>query len=155
MREDLVVCPYCEAINRKGSKYCRKCGARIPAASSKDIAQILLSASLNLANSRYAEAERECRWVIENDPFNADAHSILGDILERKGELPSAIEEYKEAVRLAPNERFFRARLEELSRKKAHKAPPLKHFLLWLISLSFLIFLLYRLLSLIITQGSN
>jgi len=154
MREDIVVCPYCEAVNRKDSKFCRNCGARIPTASSKDIAQVLLSASLNLANGKYNEAERECRWVIENDPFNADAHSILGDVLERKGELPSAIEEYKEAIRLAPNERFFRTRLEELGRKSTHKAPPLRRYIFWLISLSFLIFLAYRLFSLLIAQGN-
>lgn len=154
MKEDIIVCPYCEAINRKDSKYCRNCGARIPTASGKDIAQTMLSASLNLANKRYAEAERECRWVIENDPFNADAHSLLGDVLERQGDLSSAIEEYKSAVKLAPNERFFRSRLDELSRKKAHKAPPLKRYLLWLISFPFLAFLLYRLFSLLLNQGS-
>lgn len=154
MRDDLIICPYCEAVNRKGSTYCRNCGAKIPTASSKEIAQILLSASLNLANGRYIEAEMECKWVIEQDPFNADAHSILGDIYERKGELPSAIEEYKEAVRLAPNERFFRTRLEELGRKKAHKVPPLKRYIFWLVSLSFLIFLVYRLFSLLIAHGN-
>lgn len=154
MREDLVICPYCEAVNRKDSKYCRHCGARIPTASSKDIARILLSVSLHLANGRYAEAERECRWVIENDPFNADAHSLLGDIFERRGEIASAIEEYKEAVRLAPSERFFRSRLEELGRKRGHKAPPLKRYLFWLISLSLLIFLVYRLFSLLLIQGN-
>lgn len=153
MREDITVCPYCEAINRKDSRYCRNCGARIPTASAKEIAHVLLSVSLHLANKKYAEAERECRWVIENDPFNADAHSLLGDILERKGDLPSAIEEYKSAVRLAPNERFFRSRLDELSRKKMHKAPPLRPYLFWLISLSFLLFLVYRLFSLLLAQG--
>ncbi|MGB9797661.1 MAG: zinc-ribbon domain-containing protein, partial [bacterium] len=26
---ETIICPYCEAINPKDSRYCRKCGARI------------------------------------------------------------------------------------------------------------------------------
>ncbi|MGB9606937.1 MAG: tetratricopeptide repeat protein [bacterium] len=150
---ETIICPYCEAINPKDSRYCRKCGARIPTASQKEIARILLSASLHLANKRYEEAERDCRLAIENDPFNADAHSLLGDILERRGDIPSAIEEYKEAIRLAPQESFYRTRLDEIAKKKPYRASSLRRYIIWLISLSFLIFLAYRLFSLLLSQG--
>ncbi|MBC7327611.1 tetratricopeptide repeat protein [bacterium] len=153
MNDDLITCPYCEAINKRDSRYCRNCGARIPTATVKEIAQILLSASLNLANGRFIEAERECKWIIEQDPFNADAHSLLGDIYERKGEIILAIEEYREAIRLAPGERFYRSRLEELGRRKNHKLPSLKKYLLYIFFIPALIFLMYRLLSLLLSQG--
>jgi tetratricopeptide (TPR) repeat protein len=150
---DTIICPYCEAVNSKDSKFCRVCGSRLPTASQKEIAQILLSASLHLANKRYDDAERECRLAIENDPFNADAHSLLGDIMERKGDVKSAIEEYREAIRLAPQERFYRTRLDEIGKKKSQRVPSIRRYILWLVSLSFLIFLAYRLFSLLISQG--
>jgi tetratricopeptide (TPR) repeat protein len=151
--KDTIICPYCEAVNSKDSKYCRVCGARLPTASQKEIAKLLLSASLHLANKRYDEAESDCRLAIENDPFNADAHSLLGDIMERKGDIQLAIYEYREAIRLAPQERFYRTRLDEIGKKKSKIAPSIRRYILWLISLSFLIFLSYRLFSLLISQG--
>jgi len=151
--KDTIICPYCEAVNSKESKFCRVCGSRIPQASQKEIAKLLLSASLHLANKKYDDAERDCRLAIENDPFNADAHSLLGDIMERRGDISSAIEEYREAIRLAPQERFYHTRLDEISRRKSKRFPPLRRYILWLISVSFLIFLAYRLMTLLISQG--
>jgi hypothetical protein len=73
--------------------------------------------------------------------------------MERKGDVKSAIEEYREAIRLAPQERFYRTRLDEIGKKKSQRVPSIRRYILWLISLSFLIFLAYRLFSLLISQG--
>ncbi len=154
MSEELVNCPYCEAPNSKESRFCRKCGARLPQISKREAAELLLNASLHLANKRYEEAEEICRKVLEQDPYNADAHSLLGDVLEGERNIPSAIKEYEEASRLSPQEQFFRSRLVELRRKLSRRRTFRSQYLLWLIALPFLLFLVYRLFSLLIAQAT-
>lgn len=69
-----------------------------------------------LADSFDEEDTARCRAALEFDPKNVAAHSLLGDIHRRRGELEQAIEEYRDALRLDPSlgpERFWVRRLQQ------------------------------------------
>jgi len=48
-------------------------------------------------------AEDLCRRVLQHDSRLAEAHHLLGAVLHRRGDLPAAIEEFRQAVALKPD----------------------------------------------------
>lgn len=66
-----------------------------PATAYRNLADVLRRAR------RYAEAERACRRALE-DGERADAHLVLGQILEQSGRMAGALIEYRNALRLDP-----------------------------------------------------
>src|SRR2546429_358375 len=56
-----------------------------------------------LSAGRPAEAEPIIRSVIARSPGNADAHNLLGIVLDQRGKTPEAEREYRVAIRLNPN----------------------------------------------------
>jgi tetratricopeptide (TPR) repeat protein len=55
----------------------------------------LLSARVDLAGGKTADAERELRALVTADPSQLDAYDLLGRIAMSKGQLDSALAEYK------------------------------------------------------------
>ncbi len=50
----------------------------------------------------YDEAQRELEACLRNDPAFADAHELLGDLLLARNQVPAAVLQYREALRLRP-----------------------------------------------------
>jgi hypothetical protein len=61
--------------------------------------------------------ETRARALIEADPRNAAAHSLLGDIYRRRGQMEEAVEQYEEAVRLMPDSQQERWKLGRASKE--------------------------------------
>lgn len=51
---------------------------------------------------RFPDAEALCKSVVQDEPANAEARSLLAQLMLRRGATPEAIEQLKEAVNLAP-----------------------------------------------------
>jgi tetratricopeptide (TPR) repeat protein len=63
-----------------------------------------LQAALGLLQQgRMEEAEGFCRGVLRIDPQNADAHVLLGVVLQAEGRLQEAEAAYREALRINPH----------------------------------------------------
>ena len=58
---------------------------------------------------RMEEAQRQIEAAVKNDPHLAEAHDLLGGMLEMKGKIAAAQHEYEEALRIKPE--LARARL--------------------------------------------
>jgi len=79
--------------------------------SSERIAAELRDAVQLLSAGKLAEAEPIIRSVIASSPGIADAHNLLGVILDQRGRFPEAEREYREALRLNPQGISTRANL--------------------------------------------
>jgi tetratricopeptide (TPR) repeat protein len=53
--------------------------------------------------NRMAEAQTHIEAALKADPSRADAHNVLGGLLEKQGRLDEALVQYREAVRLRPD----------------------------------------------------
>lgn len=62
----------------------------------------LLIADIYANVGRYADAERECRYVLDLNSLLAPAHYLLGIMLQKKGEIEESIEEFKKTIFLEP-----------------------------------------------------
>jgi predicted CXXCH cytochrome family protein len=60
--------------------------------------------------NRLADAETHIEAALKDDPNLAEAHDVLGGILENRGRIDAALVEYREAVRIRPN--FGKAHLD-------------------------------------------
>ena len=63
------------------------------------------------------EAAEELKAFLEESPDDTEARLILGDIYERKGMLREAVDQYVEVVRLAPEDKMTRFKLETALRQ--------------------------------------
>ena len=52
---------------------------------------------------QFAEAQVQIETALRLKPNLAEAHDLLGTLLERKGQVDAALREYSEAVRLRPD----------------------------------------------------
>src|SRR5437870_11180722 len=66
------------------------------------IASLLREAASLLQTGKLDEAEPLVRRAVAAAPSNADAHNLLGVILDQRGNLPEAEHEYRTALRLNP-----------------------------------------------------
>ena len=59
------------------------------------------------------------RW--ESTPDNAETHLIIGDIYERRRMFDEAIKEYKEALKISPNDKMMNFKLQTALGQRTHK----------------------------------
>ena len=69
------------------------------------------------SRGQFGQAERVCRQMIQALPNNADAHNILGVTLNALNRQDEAIEELRQASRLAPHSSSIHANLGEVLRQ--------------------------------------
>lgn len=135
-----MFCMQCGAYNTDDSRFCRQCGHRLlsertmtpldesafqldsPEQQEK-IQQLLNDALTHEAEERLHEAILACEGVLVLDPANTSAHSLLGLIYEKQGELQKAVAEYEKVVALNPDSIADCAKLEEL-RRRLHMPTP-------------------------------
>ncbi len=53
--------------------------------------------------NRLADAERHIEAALKDDPNLAEAHDVLGGLLENRGKIDAALVQYREAVRIRPD----------------------------------------------------
>jgi len=87
------------------------------------IQQLLDEALTHESEGRLHEAALACEGVLVLDPANTSAHSLLGLIYEKQGDLQKALAEYEKVVALNPDSVADRAKLEEV-RRRLHMPPP-------------------------------
>jgi len=80
-------------------------------ASPERLAAALREAVALLSAGKLNEAEPIIRSVIASSPGIADAHNLLGILLDQRGRFPEAEREYREALRLNPKGISTRANL--------------------------------------------
>ena len=71
---------------------------------------------------RFKQAETVCRQIIKHKPSLADAHSILGVVLNAQGNSKEGIASLKRAVKLAPKIASYRSNLGEIQRQSGNLA---------------------------------
>ena len=64
-----------------------------------------------------AQDYTRCRRLVAQDPRNAAAHAMLGQLLEEDGRLSEALDAYREVVKLDPNDISARHRLDRLAER--------------------------------------
>jgi hypothetical protein len=74
----------------------------------------LITANVLRLRREWALAEAKCSEVLQLDPENATAHSLMGDILRDQGRVDDAIEWYKLALDHNPGSEADRKKLEAL-----------------------------------------
>jgi tetratricopeptide (TPR) repeat protein len=129
-----MFCTQCGAYNGNDSRFCHQCGHRLQAErkippldesvfqmdspeQQQKIKQLLDEALTHEAEGRLHEAALACEGVLVLDPANTSAHSLLGLIYEKQGDLQKAVAEYEKVVALNPDSVADRAKLEELRRR--------------------------------------
>jgi len=135
-----MFCTQCGAYNTDDSRFCHQCGHRLqperkmppldesvfqlesPEQQQK-IQQLLDEALTHESEGRLHEAALACEGVLVLDPANTSAHSLLGLIYEKQGDLQKALAEYEKVVALNPDSVADRAKLEEV-RRRLHMPPP-------------------------------
>jgi len=73
---------------------------RARASSSTSVAPRVLLARRHVAREDFSEAEAVAREAVAIDDGSADAHAALGAALEASGDMPAALESYREAASL-------------------------------------------------------
>src|SRR5215217_8721586 len=74
-----------------------------PQRSSGNVDTLLSDAGALVQAGRLAEAEAATRKILTTHPRNAEAHTLLGVILDQRGATAEAEKEYDAALRLKPN----------------------------------------------------
>src|SRR5229473_2370942 len=77
----------------------------------KDVASLLREAASLLQAGKLDEAEPLVRRAVAAAPSNADAHNLLGTILDQRGQTQAAEREYLAALRFNPRSISARANL--------------------------------------------
>ena len=72
----------------------------------------LITANVLRLRHQFDLAEAQCSDVLRQEPRNAEAHSVLGDIARDRGNLRDAIEWYRMALELDPGNVSDRKKLE-------------------------------------------
>ncbi len=70
-------------------------------------AQEMERAILHHRSGRHADAQRAYQRVLEQEPENADAHHLLGQLLVNENRATEAVHHLEKAVELAPEEALF------------------------------------------------
>jgi len=119
-------CARCGQDSPDQARFCRHCGAPLPAAGTaptpppaaatpEQRAQRLLEEAFRLSEEgRILAAVQACQQAITINPDSVSAHSLLGTLYERQGDRESAIHEYEQVLTLSPESTVERRRLNEL-----------------------------------------
>jgi tetratricopeptide (TPR) repeat protein len=83
-------------------------------------AQALDTAGKLYLAGRYPQAEQICRQVIVNRPNLADAHNLLGVVLNARGDPQEAVNCLQRAIRLNPDVPSFYSNLGEIERQRGN-----------------------------------
>ena len=126
----MLHCSSCETPNTLDSRYCKGCGHVLPESEKeehrRDIAALVAQGFELLTEGRSDEATRIARQTLQEDPSNASAYALLGDALERDGDLPGALEAYERATEIDPDSRLDRVRLAHLRSLIVAPATPVR-----------------------------
>lgn len=82
---------------------------------SRLLTQVFEAAELYFFHGRVGEAIGVCRRVLQQDPNNAEAHALMGDMYADQGRLDVAVFHYEQAVRSQPNNVLYRKKWQSLS----------------------------------------
>lgn len=118
-----VNCENCHAKNTVDGGFCRQCGAPLPEDQRQQVKEeanrLLADGRLLLNDGRSHEAVMVAESVLEVDPSNADALSLLGDIYEKDGQIAEALETYERVCEIRPDSAIDRIRLAHLRKLMA------------------------------------
>jgi tetratricopeptide (TPR) repeat protein len=137
-----MICPGCRTLNFRDYKYCRECGRKLdpPAPASLTLAmnaaadadddeaalqQFLETAFREFDAGNYSTAALACQGALAIRPESTAAHSLLGLVYERQGEMQDAIQQYRIVLDLNPSSRADRAKLNTLLRQTGQARPSL------------------------------
>ena len=69
----------------------------------KHVPTLLQIARHQLNKANYVQAEQACRLALQEDPNNANAHALLGEVLHETDRFPEALESFETALTLKPD----------------------------------------------------
>ncbi len=115
----MVRCNSCNREIQEGASFCPFCGVAVaaispPARSASDPYMLLMTANVLRLRRQWALAEAKCSELLREEPENAAAYSLMGDILRDQDRVEDAIEWYKLAVDRNPAGEADRRKLEQL-----------------------------------------
>ncbi len=67
------------------------------------------------------EALAELAESLKTDPINAEAHLLIGDIHERRQQYAEAVKQYEAAVKLSPDDKMIRFKLQNALAQRVQK----------------------------------
>src|SRR5574340_996491 len=119
MTDGTVKCHSCGQEVENPLGFCPFCGAPFgapepPIARPSNPYLLLMTANVLRLRRQWSLAEAKCSELLQLDPENAAAHSLMGDILRDQGREQDAIEWYKMAVDRNPANGADRRKLEAL-----------------------------------------
>ena len=124
-----MYCTRCGTNNAKTAKFCRECGRRlelgVPQPTEEEqveeqpeevgkVGELAHQAFQSFEAGSLDDAVKLCYDALRIDPRSTDAHSLLGRVLERKGDLPGAIRHYERVLAINPKSAADRVKLSEL-----------------------------------------
>ncbi len=112
-------CRNCGHELAEGTAFCSRCGRHVVGAeglvsSNGETYLALMTANVMRLRRQWEMAEAKCSEVLQRDPQNAAACSVMGDITRDQGKLRDAIEWYKMALDHNPGSSSDRKKLESL-----------------------------------------
>ncbi|MCL6518246.1 MAG: tetratricopeptide repeat protein [Armatimonadetes bacterium] len=122
-----MICKNCGKNNEDDSKYCRECGTRLFSGKQLTpddhlkIGELIYSAYKHSEAGRLDDAILACQGALAIDDDNASAHSLLGSLYEKRGDISLAIAEYERVVALNPNSIADQQKLLDLRSGKVSK----------------------------------
>ena len=111
-------CAQCGALVPAGRKSCPACGMPVTraesAAPSGGAETLLAEANLFRTRGQFDEAISACMRVLQRDAANAAAHSLIANIYRDQGNYREALNWFKLAVELNPDNESDRKKLDEM-----------------------------------------
>lgn len=126
-----MICPGCQTLNFREYKFCRECGQQlaapppaqptmaldavpVPVNDDLQMQRLLDEAFRALDAGSLSDAALACQGALALRPESTAAHSLLGLVYERQGEIADAIQQYRIVLDLNPSSRADRAKLDAL-----------------------------------------
>ncbi len=118
----MIICSQCGIRADEGDEKCFNCGAPIltdviPTLIGSKISTEIADANLLRTKGRFAEAISACADILRNNPENASAHALLGDIYVDQQNFREALGWYKLAVKLDPLNENYKKKVNTISEK--------------------------------------
>ena len=109
-----------DAGSERGSNFDSARGSNADAGSSlPDSTRAVADAMQLYTDGKVDQAEHAFRKIIANDPNNSDAYYNLGVIAEGRGDLKSALNDYRQAQRINPQDQDLRDTVTSVANKVA------------------------------------
>jgi len=111
-------CAQCGAQVPAGRRSCPACGTSAPRAESavtpEGVEALLAEANLFRTRGQFDEAISACMRALQHDAANAAAHSLIADIYRDQGNYREALNWFKLAVELNPDNEADKRKLDEM-----------------------------------------